>query len=228
MNKYSIIIPTLNEEDYLPEVLNHLKQFREDFEIIITDGGSVDDTIRLAQSFKTKIVKSNQSKGMQLNSGTLNSSGEILIYLHADTFLPKDAFTLINEFFFTGKIDIATFKMKFDSSNRIMRIYSWFTKFESKFTTYGDQVIVLNRNFYNEIGGFPVISVFEDVELLKNARKKTKIHKLPSYVTTSARRFEKYGFLKTQLLNAWYHLQYHLGVSTEKIYKSYFKDKLQK
>ncbi|MBT8387673.1 MAG: TIGR04283 family arsenosugar biosynthesis glycosyltransferase [Ignavibacteria bacterium] len=226
MNKFSVIIPTLNEETYILEVLNHLSQFKENIEIIITDGGSDDNTLKIARTYDTKVVSSKKGKGIQLNSGALYSTGEILIFMHADTFLPEDAFARITEYFINKKIDIASFKMKFDSPNNLAKIYSWFTKFDSRITTFGDQVIVMNRNFYQEIGGFPIISLFEDVELLKQARKKTKIYKLPTYVTTSARRFKKYGFIKTQLLNLWYHLLYYCGVSTEKLHKYYFKDKL--
>jgi GT2 family glycosyltransferase len=107
-----------------------------------------------------------------------------------------------------------------------MDIYSWFTKFDSIFTTFGDQVIVIRRDFFNELNGFPNLTLFEDVELCKKARRKVKIYKLPAFVITSARRFEKRGTLKTQLLNGLYILQYLAGKDPEKIYKKYFRDKL--
>ena len=69
---------------------------------------------------------------------------------------------------FTQKIDIATFKMKFDSENILMKIYSWFTKFDSIFTTFGDQGIVVRRSFFNELGRFPNLPIFEDVEFFPN------------------------------------------------------------
>ncbi len=136
MYKYSIIIPTLNEEKFLPRVLTNLQKFTEELEIIISDGGSTDNTIKIAENLGAKVCSSKKGKGMQMNKAAQSSNGEVLIFLHADTFLPDDALYLINKFFFTGKIDIATFKMKFDSENLLMKIYSWFTKFDSIFTIF--------------------------------------------------------------------------------------------
>lgn len=226
MSKYSVIIPTLNEEKYLPLVLEHLKKIDEDLEVIIADGGSEDNTIKMAKRFNVKVCKSEKGKGFQLNKGAGCATGDILIFLHADTFLPVDAFSLINEYLVVRKVEIAVFKMKFDKESFLMNIYSWFTKFDSIFTTFGDQVIVIQRGFFNELNGFPKLTIFEDVELLRRARKKTKVYKLPSYVTTSARRFEMRGTLKTQLLNGLYILQYLIGIDPNNIYKKYFRDKL--
>ncbi len=226
MSKYSVIIPTLNEEKYLPPVLEHLKKFDEDLEIIIADGGSEDTTVKIAERFNVKVCRSEKGKGIQLNNGAGCAKGAVLIFLHADTFLPLNAFSLINEYFLVRKVDIAAFKMKFDKESFLMDIYSWFTKFDSIFTTFGDQVIVIQRGFFNELNGFPKLTIFEDVELLRKARKKTKVYKLPSYVTTSARRFEMRGTLKTQLLNGLYILQYLIGIDPNNIYKKYFRNKL--
>ena len=86
MSKYSVIIPTLNEERYLPPVLEHLKKIDEDLEIIIADGGSKDNTVKIAESFNVKVCKSKKGKGFQLNNGAGCATGDILIFLHADTF----------------------------------------------------------------------------------------------------------------------------------------------
>ena len=118
-----------------------------------------------------KVCNSKKGKGMQMNRAAQSSKGEVVIFLHADTFLPDDALYLINKFFFTGKIDIATFKMKFDSKNLVMKIYSWFTRFDSIFTTFGDQVIVVRRSYFNELGGIPNLLIFEDVEFFRKIRK---------------------------------------------------------
>lgn len=224
MHKYSIIIPSLNEEKFLPKILKHLQKFTEDFEIILSDGGSTDNTVNIAKSFGVKICLGENGKGGQLNRAAKISSGKVLIFLHADTYLPADAFYLIDKFFFNDNINIATFKMKFDSENLIMRMYSWFTKFDSIFTTFGDQAIVMKRSFFSEIGGFPNFPMFEDVEFFRRARKIKKIYKLPSFVTTSARRYERKGVVKTQLLNGFYILGYLIGINPVRIYRKYFKE----
>jgi rSAM/selenodomain-associated transferase 2 len=226
MSKYSVIIPTLNEEKCLPSVLEHLNIFDEDIEIIIADGGSKDNTVKIAESFNIKVCKSEKGKGIQLNNGAGCATGGILIFLHADTLLPANAFGLINDLLLVRKVDIATFKMKFDKESFLMDMYSWFTKFDSIFTTFGDQAIVIRREFFNELNGFPNLTIFEDLELCRKARSKTKIYKLPAFVTTSARRFETIGILKNQLFNGLYILQYLVGIHPDKIYKKYFRDKL--
>jgi rSAM/selenodomain-associated transferase 2 len=226
MIKYSVIIPTLNEEKYLPRVLEYLKNINEDIEIIIADGGSVDSTVKIAERFDVKVCRSEKGKGIQFNNGAGCATGTVLIFLHADTFLPANAFSLINDLLLGRKVDIATFKMKFDKESFLMDMYSWFTKFDSIFTTFGDQAIVIRREFFNELNGFPNLTIFEDLELCRKARSKTKIYKLPAYVTTSARRFETIGILKNQLLNGLYILQYLVGIHPDKIYKKYFRDKL--
>lgn len=226
MHKYSIIIPTLNEERYLPSVLDHLINLDGDLEIIIADGGSKDNTVKVAESFNVKVCKSDKGKGIQINNGAGCATGEILIFLHADTFLPQNAFSLINEYLLVRNVTIATFKMKFDEKSFLMDLYSWFTKFDTIFTTFGDQVIVVRRSLFEELNGFPDIPLFEDVELFRKARRKTKVYKLPSYVTTSARRFKRKGILKTQLLNGLYIVEYLIGISPKNIYLKYFKEKL--
>jgi len=226
MNKYSIIIPTLNEEKYLPAVLEQLINIDEDIEIIIADGGSTDSTVKIAERFDVKVCKSEKGKGIQLNNGAGCAKGAVLIFLHADTFLPANAFSLINEYLLVRKVDIAAFKMKFDKESFLMDIYSWFTKFDSIFTTFGDQAIVIQRDFFTELNGFPNLTIFEDLELCRKARSKTKIYKLPAFVTTSARRFETIGIIKNQMLNVLYILQYLVGIDPDNIYKKYFQNKL--
>jgi rSAM/selenodomain-associated transferase 2 len=226
MSKFSVIIPTLNEEKYLPTVLQNLINIDAEIEIIIADGGSADSTVKIAEKFDVKVCKSEKGKGIQLNNGAGFAKGAVLIFLHADTFLPANAFNLINEYLLVRKVDIAAFKMKFDKEGLIMDIYSWFTKFDSIFTTFGDQAIVIQRDFFIELNGFPNLTIFEDVELCRKARSKTKIYKLPAFVTTSARRFETIGIIKNQLLNALYILQYLVGIDPDKIYKKYFRNKL--
>ena len=225
MSKFSIIIPTLNEEENLSELLFHLNSYNEEIGIIISNGGSTDKTLEIAQSFNVKICNSEKGKGQQLNEGTKNAEGNILIYLHADTFLPENAFTLIKELFQKEEVKIATFKLSFDSNNFWMKLYCYFTKYDSMFTTFGDQAIVVKKDFLETIGGFPNIKIFEDVEFFRKVRKHTKVYKLPASVITSGRRFYKKGIILTQLLNAYFFILYLLKASPDKIYKKYFYDK---
>ena len=97
--KYSIIVPTLNEEEFLPKLIDHLSQFDEEIELIIADGGSTDSTLKLAEKFDTNFCEDLRGRGMQLNCGAELTQGDILIFLHCDTFLPPDAFGKIDKLF---------------------------------------------------------------------------------------------------------------------------------
>lgn len=225
MITYSIIIPTLNEEVNIHKLLAYLKNFKEDIEIIISDGGSTDNTIKIAESHNVKICKSQTGKGHQLNEGAKFANGEILIFLHADTILPSNAFVIINDFFQIDEIKVAVFKLRFDSENIFLKTYNWFTKFDSMFTTFGDQAIVIKKEFFESVEGFPNIKIFEDVEFFRKARKYTKIYKLPAEVITSSRRFYNKGIILTQLLNIYFFILYLLNVHPDNIYKKYFYDR---
>ena len=165
------------------------------------------------------------NRGLQLNEGTKFAKGNVLIYLHADTFLPPNAFNLIQKLFTNEKVNIAAFKLCFDSNNIFMKSYCWFTKFDTMFTTFGDQAIVIKKSFLSDMGGFPNFRIFEDVEFFRRVRKKTKVYKFPQAVVTSSRRFYKKGVILTQLLNVYFFILYLLKVDTDIIYKKYFYDK---
>jgi len=206
--------------------LEQLKKTNENLEIVIADGGSLDNTLIIAENSGAVICKSECGRGLQLAAGAKLANGKVLIFLHADTLLPANAFELIDEYFSRKNIKIATFRMKFDYDHPLLNLYSWFTRFDSIFTNFGDQVIVVLKSFYDELGGFRKIKIFDDVDFLRKARKKTKVYKLPANVVTSARRFLNKGIIKTQILNSYYILEYLLGTDEEKIYKKYFGENL--
>jgi hypothetical protein len=119
----------------------------------------------------------------------------------------------MTNYFTDPNIQIGTFRLAFDSQNAMLRFYCSFTKFDSMFTRFGDQCIVIRKSFFNEIGGFPDWPLFEDVHLLRLARRRTKIISFPSRVITSARRFVARGIIRTQILNGFLLLLYLCGVS---------------
>ncbi len=223
MAKFSVIISTLNEENYIGKTIGNLLSFKKKPEIIIIDGGSNDETINIVKKFNLKIIHSKKGRGEQLNKGGKNANGEILVFLHADTRLPENAFELIEKYFENPETKIALFKLGFDSDNILLNFYTRFTSVDSVFTSFGDQAIIIRKEFYYKLGGFPDQPIFEDVELLRKARKITRVIKLPAAVITSARRFNKQGIIKTQLKNVYYFALYFMGVKPDKLYKQYFK-----
>ena len=118
-------------------------------------------------------------------------------------------------------ISVACFRLRFDHPDWLLTTYAFFSRFESALTSFGDQGILVRRSFFAAIGGFPDWPLFEDVDLLSRARRRTRIKKLPVAVTTSAVRFLENGVLRQQLLNAGLMLRYSLGASPESLHRRY-------
>ena len=211
--KFSVIIPTLNEAKFIQPTIQRIRDLDESAQIIIADGESSDDTVQICRKAKLEVVFSKQGRGSQCNAGAKKASGDVLLFLHADTLLPQNAFQLVSDYFSNKQINIGTFRLSFDSQNRRLRFYCMFTKFDSMFTRFGDQCIVIRKSFFKELGGFPDWPLFEDVHLLRLARQQMPIISFPSSVITSARRFKSRGIIRTQIFNGLLLLLYLLGVS---------------
>jgi rSAM/selenodomain-associated transferase 2 len=218
---FSVIIPSLNEADWIENAIRSVKARDPEVEIIVVDGGSVDCTARLALHEGVPVLPSPRGRGIQCNAGARVASGDILAFLHADTMLPSGAFKLLAEYFSNPEIQIGTFRLQFDKPGWLLRFYGFFTRWDSLFTRFGDQCIVIRRSFFEELGGFPDWQLFEDVHLLRLARQRTKIHSFRARVESSSRRFLRMGLIRCQLLNAWLILQYLLGISPERLASRY-------
>ncbi|MEO6049305.1 MAG: glycosyl transferase family 2, partial [Candidatus Kapaibacterium sp.] len=116
---------------------------------------------------------------------------------------------------------VGTLRLRLAGHHPLYGIYSWFTRFDSIWTSFGDQGIVIRRGFYDRIGGFPEWPLLEDVQLLREARRVARIHSLPGEIITSARRFERVGIARQQLRNGGIILRYLLGASPESLARVY-------
>ena len=222
--KYSVIIITYNEEEKIRECIRSIKKADDnfsDFEIIVSDGGSTDNTLKIVEEEGVIINKSPVGRGVQSNTGARLAKGEIIIFLHADTLFAKNGFSVLNNTFKSEDVKIGKFKMKFDERNIIYKFYSFFTRYDSVLTSFGDQCVVIRKSFYNQLGGYPDWQIFEDVHFLRKARKETKINILPATVFTSARRFKKNGLLIQQLRNLYYIFLYYTGINHKDIKAKY-------
>ena len=225
--KYSVVIPTFNEEYYIASLLEEIDFQREklpyDVEIIIVDGQSDDKTVEICGKFNTEILISSKGRGNQLKRGSDSARGNNLIFLHADLSIPKDMFLFIDENF-NPTSDIAVFKMKYVEEKLLFNIYSFFTRFDTTFSTFGDQGLVISKEKYNEIGGFRDLPVMEDVEFFKRARKFGRIKKFNRYITASTRKFKDRGIVRTQLLSSLLITKYLMGIDPKKFYEIYYKE----
>lgn len=225
---FSVIVPTLDEELVIGSCLAHLRSIAPDVEVIVADGGSRDSTVAIAREHGALVRHCRRGRGTQCNAGAALASGDVLLFLHADTRLPADAFSGLGVFLQNQRVNIGTFRLRFDVRHRLLDMYSRLARFDTVFTRFGDQCIVVRKSFFTAIGGFPEWPLFEDVGLLQKARQRTRIYWMPGTVTTSARRFLENGVIRQQLRDGWYLLQYLMGVSPQKLAAKYGQARLNK
>jgi rSAM/selenodomain-associated transferase 2 len=224
LTTYSVIIPAFNEAQRIEATILSVPRIHPPAEIILVDGGSVDGTVERASAMGVEIVRSKRGRGTQCNAGSQKATGEILLFLHADSLLPPDTFLMLNDHFQDPHIHVGTFRLQFDNPHWLLRAYAVFTRFDSMFTRYGDQCIVVRRSFFDRLGGFPDWPLFEDVHFLMAARRLTKIASFPAAVVTSARRYMRLGILRTQWINVRLFARFLLKTPPEKlatIYSNY-------
>lgn len=216
--KISIVIPVLNEAHQLPNILSIQAT---DIEVIVVDGGSQDKTVEIAQSFGAKVLHSDPGRATQMNTGAAIATGEILLFLHADTRLPKGFDRMIRK---TLPSAIAgAFQLKIDATLRGIRLIEWGINGRSRYLQlpYGDQAIFLRTKTFHEIGGFPSLPIMEDFEFVRTLRQLGKIAIVSSPVITSGRRWQKFGVLRTTIVNQIVIFAYLLGVSPRRIQSWY-------
>jgi rSAM/selenodomain-associated transferase 2 len=227
--KISIIIPALNEAANIEDVIITI-QPSTNTEIIVVDGGSQDDTVAIAESLGVKVISSSPGRAVQMNTGAVAASGEILLFLHADTRLPAGFDVMIRSALQQPGIVAGAFNLRIDASGWGMRLVEWGVKARSHFwqIPYGDQAIFLTKDIFQQIGGFPELPIMEDFELIRRLRRIGKITIIQESVITSARRWLRKGIFKTTLINQIVIIAYLLGVSPERIRSWYRQEKFRK
>lgn len=224
-NRLSIIIPTLNEAGIIEETISHLQKSKA-VEIIIVDGGSWDDTIELAASFGVRVLKTPPSKAGQMNVGAAQSSGDVLLFLHADTRLPDKFEEKVLAAVKQKGFCAGAFSLGIDSNARGLRLIEQVANWRSRFfqMPYGDQALFVCRDLFDEIGGFPDFPIMEDFELMRRLKRKGRISILPDCVRTSPRRYLNFGILKTWILNQIIVAAYYIGVPPERLARWYCRE----
>lgn len=219
--KFSVIIPTLNEEESIRDTIRKVYDLNPDVEIIVADGGSEDGTTKIAYEEGATVTDSRRGRGPQCNAGVENASGNIFLFLHSDTILPQDAFKVLEKSFHDENMQIGTFKVAFEPKHWLLDICAYFLRFDSVITRFGDQCIVVRKSFFDDIGGFPDWPLFEDTHILQAARKRTQIHFFPGTVITSSRRFIENGVLTQLLRDLGYMVLFLVGVDPRELARRY-------
>lgn len=222
-NEISIIIPVYNELIIINELMNNLEQFKDYCEIIFVDGGSNDGTNMIIEEKHRLIYSPNKGRSYQMNYGASLAKGEIFLFLHADSFLPTNALDEIHRMISQG-YKVGCFKMKFNSRSIIMKICGFMSNLRVRLRNiaFGDQGIFIDRNYFNELGGFAEIPLMEDYQLSIDIRAdKEKIGLAKTTIKTSERLFIKIGRLRTMARMQKLQHMYRNGEDVEVIAKLY-------
>jgi len=222
INMLSIIIPTLNEEENIEALLQHVQSTAQtrDYEIIVVDGGSHDNTLSIAQSHCDDVLTAKSGRGTQLNAGVERSTGDVFLFLHADTQLPNHFDAMIFERIAKNPMKgWGFFSIKLSGQRLIFQVIAKLINVRSKFTSIatGDQCLFVTRNAFHQINGYKSIPLMEDVDFTKRLKKYGTPIFIKESVVTSSRRWEEKGVVRTILLMWWLRLLFFIGVSPEKL-----------
>ncbi|WP_192879345.1 TIGR04283 family arsenosugar biosynthesis glycosyltransferase [Microbulbifer sp. A4B17] len=220
----SVIVPILNEKEQIAPLLRHLQDLQalEGCEVIVVDGGSTDGSVETLQPSGLQLVHAARGRAVQMNAGALVAKGYWLLFLHADSQLPREAFRSISglekENVHWGRFDIQIVGNSF-----WFPLIATLINLRSRFSgiATGDQAIFVRRSLFEAIGGFPAQPLMEDVELSCRLRSYYRPHCFWKKVKTSGRRWEKFGVLRTILLMWRLRFDYWRGVSAERLAKRY-------
>ncbi|MDG2072553.1 MAG: TIGR04283 family arsenosugar biosynthesis glycosyltransferase [Pseudomonadales bacterium] len=215
----TVIIPVLNEAPHIEKLLAPLTGI----DVIIVDGGSTDNTLALLTAFKAKVIQGSTGRARQMNAGAAEATGDILIFLHADTRLPEGWQNNLRDFADSKKV-WGRFNLQFDETTPAFSVLAFMMNWRSRLTGIctGDQAIFVRRSAFDKLNGFADIPLMEDIDISRRLRRESWPHCVPDKATTSARRWRARGLIRTVLHMWWYRLQYFFGVSPERLVKSYY------
>lgn len=216
--RVSVIIPTLNEAGHLSRTLEHAAA-GPSVEIVVADGGSHDDTLRIAQAQGARTVTGARNRARQLNAGARVAHSETLLFLHADTWLPANWPDMIQAAFRQPEVISGAFRFKVRESFRgrwiiesAVTLRSWLWHMP-----YGDQALFVRRWAFDALDGFPELPIMEDYEFVRRLRRLGRLALLDAAALTSGRRWQRLGVVRTTLINRLMVLGYHCGVSPARL-----------
>lgn len=221
----SIIVPTLNEAGQVRHTLEALESLRSDCtEILVVDGGSRDETIALARSLVDRVISAPRGRAVQMNAGAAEAVGECLLFLHADTRLPKDAPQMLAKVFGGGAV-WGRFDVRLSGALPVLRVVEALMNWRSRLTgiATGDQAVFVRRDIFLFIGGFPDIPLMEDIALSRRLKKIARPVCLRQHVVTSSRRWEEHGVWRTVFLMWRLRLRYFFGADPVQLARAYYR-----
>jgi len=220
----SIIIPALNEAAGIGATLGALQPLRSrGHDVIVVDGGSEDGTPELARPLADRVIAAPRGRASQMNAGAAEARGDVVLFLHADTVLPADADRMVLEGLAATRLLWGRFDVRIAGRHPLLPVVAWLMNFRSRMTgvATGDQAIFAWREAFLRAGGFPPLPLMEDVALARALGGLSQPLCLAERVTTSGRRWESRGVLRTIALMWWLRLRYLLGASPDSLAQRY-------
>ena len=223
MTRLSVVVPMLNEGSAIGETLAALRTGAPNAEIIVVDGGSVDQCVDVARKLADRVITASRGRARQMNAGAALALGDILTFVHADTRVPysfeNDIFAALAD---TGIVG-GRFDVKLDDPSFAYRLIGSLISLRSRITrtATGDQAIFVRRSVFEALGGFPDFDLCEDLDLSRRLKRAGRVACLHSRVTTSARRWRRHGLARTVLRMWAIRALYLLGVPPSRLKQMY-------
>ena len=220
----SVVIPTLNEAQNISKLLPLLQQELRStyYELSVVDARSADHTSKVASKLGARVLSSNKKcRAQQMNEGAAIATGEILYFVHADS-IPPDGFLGDILQALTEGYDMGCFRFRFDSSNWLLKINSFFTRFDREVFRGGDQTLFIKKIDFNTLGGYDVsLRMMEEYDFMRKARRDLKFKIIPKDVIVSARKYEENSYFRVNLANLVVFTFYKWGLSQKRLLKLY-------
>lgn len=224
----SIIIPAFNEAEGIAATLDSLQPLRKrGVEVIVVDGGSSDDTVALARDRADQVFVSPSGRARQMNAGAAAARSEVLCFLHADSRLPEGADGLIIEGLARSRRSWGRFDVSIAGTHPMLQVIGWMMNRRSRLTgiATGDQGLFLTRSLFEAAGRFPEIALMEDIAFTRQLKRYGPPLCIAHRLTTSGRRWENHGLLRTVLLMWRLRLAYWLGADPDRLARQYVRHK---
>ncbi len=214
----SIIIPALNEADQIFQSIERARSTRP-HEVIVIDGGSEDETASIAENCDCRVLQSLPGRAVQQNLGASQATGDVLLFLHADCWLAKDALEQIETALAEIQVVGGAFYQHIAADGLVYRLLEAGNALRVRFLKipFGDQGIFVRRSTFDELGGFPNVRLMEDVLLMRKLRRRSRLVLLRGPLNVSARRWQRHGVIRQTARNWSLLMAQWIGVSPNRL-----------